>query len=517
MDTQPTIDSAASGEGNRAVGTGNSIPRLGELILVSIIVLAVSGVLYWRFLPLPHQDLNYYTEPAYMLAKFGTLSGPGSQNVDLTYQKGIYSYPPGYFLILAGWLKLFGLSANTLLVYTHLAHASALILLWLLLRHRYSCPCSISALVLLSFFPRMAHGRPDLTAVALSFAAWVALPWKGGWRRIVLSGCLGGATLLVSPGFGVGITVTLVILMLIDSRLTLAQRGRKISVWLGASGIFFVSVLGIFLTQQHSWKIAYVQFKTNMSIRGAELNVLPDFSMLFAWVFCLIPFFFVAILPALLAAGGMCRGATNDLRNVGIAFLGSAAAWFALNKSQLLLAHHFVFPAKCVFVGAFYSWPKLPAWMRVAPVLLLGLISFYYYKADFLYLGTPLRIEERSYASEIQPQGIVALDSLYFARFYRPGQSLNYEVTAFELYWPRYMAAIPEFARTEMLAGLPDKPVQPDMLLVSAYTERTQGKQSLDVVCKQPKAFEERLRILGRSWNLPAQPYALMVCRKRAP
>lgn len=363
----------------------------------------------------------------------------------------------------------------------------------------------------------MAHGRPDLTAVALSLAAWVALPAEVGWGRIVLSGCLAGATLLVSPGFGVGIIATLVTLMLIDAHLTLAQRVRKIAVWLEAAGTLFGGVTGTFLTQQHAWTIAYVQFKANMSIRGAQLNALPNFYLFFTWAFCVIPFFLVALLPALVAARRKCRGASDDLRNVGIAFLGGTAAWFALNKSQLLLDHHFLFPAKCVFLGVFYSWPKLPTWMRVTPPLLLCLISFYYHKADFLYLSTPLRVEERSYASEVQPGGVMAVDSLYFARFYRPGQSLNYEVSAFECYWPRYRAAIPEFARADMLADLQDKPMQPDMLLVSAYTARFQEKQPFDIPCEQPKAFGDRLHILGHRWNLPAQPYALMVCRKRAP
>ena len=148
----------------RRLATSGTTHWLQEMGIVFAITVAISCILWWRFLPLPHQDLNYYTEPAYLLAKFGKLAGPGSQYVDLTYQKGIYSYPPGYFIILAGWLKLFGLSSDSLLGYTHLVHVGAMILLWIILRMRYSCSRFISVLVLLSLFPRMAHGRPDLTA-----------------------------------------------------------------------------------------------------------------------------------------------------------------------------------------------------------------------------------------------------------------------------------------------------------------------------------------------------------------
>src|SRR5258708_29771984 len=93
----------------------NRSGRIAELGFVILVVIAVSLILWWRFLPLPHQDLNFYTEPAFLLAKFGKLAGPGSQYVDLTYQKGIYSYPPGHFLILAAWIKLWGFSADSLL------------------------------------------------------------------------------------------------------------------------------------------------------------------------------------------------------------------------------------------------------------------------------------------------------------------------------------------------------------------------------------------------------------------
>src|SRR5260370_28482525 len=82
--------------------------RIPELALVSAVVIAVSLILWWRFLPIPIGDLGFYTEPAILLAKFGKLAGPASQFVDLTYQKGMYNYPPGHFLILAAWIRLFG-------------------------------------------------------------------------------------------------------------------------------------------------------------------------------------------------------------------------------------------------------------------------------------------------------------------------------------------------------------------------------------------------------------------------
>ena len=512
---QVTNDSAASAGAEAAGEPGGKKFRMREIICVAAAILAVSGILWWRFLPLPHQDLSFYTEPAYLLATTGKLAGPGSQAVDLTYQKGSYSYPPGYFLILAGWLRIFGLSADSLLAYTHLVHAVALIMLWMLLRFRYFCSKIVSALVLLAFFPQMVHGRPDLTAAALSIAAWLALPEKIAWGRIAFSGCLAGAALLVSPGFGVAIISTLVILMLLDAQRTFPLRLGGAVAWLAAAGTFFCFVVAAILTQQDSWMIAYVQFKTNVMIRGAQVNVLPSLHVMFTWAFAIVPFVLIAVLPAALAASGIWKDCPKELRRVGIAFLGSAAVWFVLNKSQLLMEHHLLYPTKSVFVGLFYSWPKLPRWLRVAPLLLLCTISFYFHKPDFLYVGTPLRAEERSYASGVHLAGNVAVDSLYFPRFDQPGRTLNYEVVAYENYWPRYRAAIPAFARYRMLAGLADQPAEPDMLLISAYTDsRLLGPQPAGLECEQPSAFGKRLHVLGRTWNLPAQPYALKVCRQ---
>jgi len=491
--------------------------RIAEFAVVSSIVLVVSLILWWRFLPLPHQDLNFYTEPAFMLAKFGKLAGPGSQYVDLTYQKGIYNYPPGHFLILAAWIRLWGFSADSLLAYTHAVHAGILIILWVLSRFRYGCSRLISSLVLLSIFPRMAHGRPDLPACFLSVAAWLALPEEKNLGRLILSGCLAGITMLVSPGYGVGLLATLVVLVLATQRIPLRERLRTLMIWLFSAGLVFTSILTTVLYLQHSWTLAFVQFRTNAAIRGAQVNVLPDFHLLFTLIFSVIPFLLLAVIPAFLAVLATWRSPEHQLRNVSLAFLGGASAWFAMNKSQLLLDHHYLFPAKSIFVGVFYSWPRFPAWVRAAPLLLLSAIGFYYYKADFLYLTTPLRDAERTYAARVHPAGEIAVDSLYITKFYAPGRTLNYETVDAEEYWPKYLAAIPANLQDDLLSGLQRKPAEPSMLVVSAYTVQRFGQLlHLSPPCTVPLEVSERLRLLGRTWNLPAQPYALLVCARTA-
>ena len=125
------------------------------------------------------------------------------------------------------------------------------------------------------------------------------------------------------------------------------------------------------------------------------------------------------------------------------------------------------------------------------------------------------RIYEETKARPQYIIGRMATDSLYFAKFYQPGRTLNYEVVAFENYWLRYRAAIPQFAKKTMLDGLPGQPWQPDMLVASAYTAtRLREKESFAMPYKQAKDFDDQLHVLGRTWNLPAHPFALRVCSK---
>jgi hypothetical protein len=483
-----------------------------ELLAVVVLIGAASLFLWWRLLPLPHQDLNFYTEPAYFLANFGKLIGPGSQYTDLTYQKGEYFYPPGYFLILAAWIKLFGLSTDSLLGYTHAVHLAFLVGLWALLRFRYSCSKLISGLILLAVFPAFNHGRPDLTACLLSVCSWLALPDDDNAGRLILSGCFAGATALVSPGYGVGIFSTLILIILLGARFSVGTRLRLVAVWLISVAVAFGSGLAIVLSTQHSWVLAFVQFTTNAAIRSAEVNAMPNLLNIYTIIFSLIPFVFVAFLPACAVALYMRRGPQSALRTVSMAFLGATTVWFILNKSELLLIHHFLFPSKNVFMGVFYSWRKIPLWMRVAPLLLLTVISFYYYKVDFLYLATPLRQAEQAYAATVVPIGEVAVDSLYFPRFYRPWHTLNYE-TIGQTYWSKYMAAIPTRFRTEMLSGLESAPMKPSMILISALTIQRYGQPHFNHLrCMPSGEVSPPLRTFGHTWNLPDEPYALFVC-----
>lgn len=491
--------------------------RWQELAVVSAILSALALILWWRFLPLPHGDLPFYTEPAYLLAKFGTLAGPGSQYVDLTYQRGFYNYPPGHYLLLAGWIKLFGLSPDSLLAYTHLIHTGILVLLYALLRFRYGCSRLISSLAILSIFAKMPHGRPDLPACLLSIAAWIALPREKNWPRIALSGCLAGATLLVSPGFGVGIIATLFFLMLVNRDAPFRDRALRVAVWGGVAGLFFAGITAIVLWEQHSWLLAYWQFRTNMVVRGDQVNQMPQF-ILYVYLVGILPFALIAVLPAIIVGAVNLRRPGSDLRDVTFAFLGGAFTWFKVNKAQLLMEHHFLLPAKSVFLAILCSQKQFPLWLRVMPFLVISACSSYLYKANFLYLGQPLRNEAAN--AHVLPlrDKVTAIDSLYFASAYSPGRTLNYETVHVADLWQQYLAALPQNLQSTFLTGLPRTPISPQTYLVSAYTGMMYGLPSrVDVKCNAAADTIEPLTALGRKWKLPSNPFALTVCTLAQP
>ncbi len=509
------IGKSKFGEGSIPSDQSVSCARRREFLVVLITLVVISLGLWWRFLPMPHRDLNYFTEPGYLLANDDRMADPGGQYYNLTYQKGVYNYPPGYFLLLASWIKAFGLSPDSLLGYTHTIHVAFLMGLWALLRFRYSCSKVVSGLVLLSVFPFFHHGRPDLTGALFGVFAWLALPEGARAGRFILSGCCLGATMLVSPAFAVGTLFTLAVLILADSRASFRLRCRSLVIWLASSTLLFAGVVGIVLSFQHSWLLAYVQFTTNLAIRGRELNAWPHMLTAFALAFSIIPFALLALVPACLVALTMWRDRQSALRNVTLAFLAGTIAWLASNKAQFLTDYHFMFPAKSVFLGLFGSWPKLPSRVRLAPLVLVTLIGWYYQKSEFLYLASPLRQEARAYAQSVRLPGDAseaAVDSMYFAQLYRPWRTLDYETLGMG-YWPKYASAIPPRFRDEMLSGLQSTPARPSILIASALTLTQLGPVDVrGFQCTQSAEISDRLRLLGRTWKLPAHPYAMMVC-----
>jgi hypothetical protein len=161
--------------------------------------------------------------------------------------------------------------------------------------------------------------------------------------------------------------------------------------------------------------------------------------------------------------------------------------------------------------------------VRLVPLVLLALIGWYYQKADFLYLMSPLREEAHDYAKSVRfadDPSEVAVDSMYFAQLYKPWHTLDYE-TLDQVYWSKYASAIPPRFRGELLDGLQSTPATPSIMAASALTMMRLHLLDEDVdvrgfECVRPPEIFDHLRLLGHTWNLPAHPYAMMVCTSPA-
>ena len=484
-----------------ADGTGQARPerpfRL-ELAVVLATLAVAHLVMLWRLVPLPTCDLSFYTEPAWQLAQSGRLCGPGSQHLDLTYVQGIYFYPPGYPLVLAAWLKAFGLSVLSLLAFTHLLHFVFLACLWVILRLRFGCDRWAAALAVISVFPFFGHGRPDLTALVFASLAWLALP-KHAW----LAAFLLGWSVLVSPGYGISSSFVL------GSHLLLVKRQwRLLAILWGGGALTFAGVVAVVLTWQNAWLLGPVQFIVNSLERGRELNALPSLTSRYAVVFCLIPLGLLTVLPLVVIVVRAVRRHelfTTQLGHAAVSYILGIVPWFLLNKAPLLTQHHYSFLARPVFHGALASSGGFMRRLGLAVLLLYTAFNFYLQKDEFLYMIGDLRGGYRAVARLAIPAAEkLAVDSCYLPLLYSNGQTLNYEIVKVN-YWVRYRDR-----SARLLGQVPDVqqcPAEPGAMVVSACTLQRMG-------LPDPERYELRLgqwpfrraSFLGVSFPIPADP-----------
>src|SRR5262245_42451658 len=151
------MSDVASCEGDTSGLDRGTVMSRTELGLVVLMNVAVHLIMLVLGMPLPHVDLSTYVEPAFLLAQTGVLAGPATQHQDLLYTVGFYSYPPGYFLLLGGWVKVFGPSTTFLLAYTHFVHTILMVTVWTLLRQRFRATRVATALAIASLFPLFHH------------------------------------------------------------------------------------------------------------------------------------------------------------------------------------------------------------------------------------------------------------------------------------------------------------------------------------------------------------------------
>jgi hypothetical protein len=450
----------------------NGIPTNRERFGVVFAIFIVHFLLWRAKLPLPHVDLLCFGEPALLLATTGKIAAPASQYLDLTYVLGSYFYPPGYIVVMAGWLKVFGTSIYSWLGYTHIIHGTYLFLLWLLLRQRLHCTRLAAGLAVCSAFPYFSYGRPDLTSLLLGVAAWLLLPDRLQQPRLISSGLLLGIAVLVSPPFGLSSSVAIGCFYVFRFPNRGWERFWGLLVLAGVAIATLIGLWALILTWQGAWAFALEQFRVHSSNRGADLNTWPQPPLLYGIAFISLPLVVLTLIPAIAVVFLYRFSFKQPLVAISLAYLSSFSLWFSLSKSALLMSgYHFLLLARPILHGMLASTRKPLQYLTIAGLIAFSLLNFYFYKDDFLAIAaTPNASYEQIAAISLEEDAIALIDSSFFPILYRPGKTLNYFTTIQENSWQRYRNSTASDVLDLLPQGPKTQPPIADIIVASALT-----------------------------------------------
>ncbi|HEX6764256.1 MAG TPA: hypothetical protein VF103_02235 [Polyangiaceae bacterium] len=486
-----------------------------ELLVVFSVLALVHAVLFALGVPLPHQDLLFYLEPAFHLVRDGKLVAPAAEYIDLTYTVSFGFYPPGYFLILAPWLALFGAGHGSLLAFIHSVHLAYLIVLWVLLRTRFSVSKPIAALALVSAFPFWSFGRPDLLGVFFSACAWLLVPASGYGRRFVLATVVTGFSLLVSPSFGLGCLATNVAFIALAGGHLAVPSLRRGAVFGALAVGVMLTLWALVITEQGAWSTVPTQFRLTAMVRGTELNHFPTFSGP-VLVFSLLPLVLATVLPAVAVLGRGQKLREHPVWIAAASYLAAFAAVFLTNKLQLLLVHHFGMVQRPVLHATLAGTKRPWRFVGLAATALFTLIHFYIQKEDLFYAVSGDLRYERIDPALVARARVVAVDSMYapfvYGRLDKP--VLDYHMVKLD-YWRRFRNVSPKRLLAVLPENLKDGPHVPDLLLISSRAIMLSGPPNPDFFEQISGPALERVTFFGHELQVAKHPLALHVYRRR--
>jgi hypothetical protein len=159
----------------------------------------VLGIFATRGLPLPHYDDMAFVGVAINLAREGTLENPFIADWQAHFfgTTKSYWYVPGYFYLLAFWLKIAGISTLSLLAFQWLFYAIGAVAFGALVR-KYAVPEAICVLCALIVPWVLLRGglRPDATGFALLFSGLAVLDFSRLWKTLAGFLLVAGAALV---------------------------------------------------------------------------------------------------------------------------------------------------------------------------------------------------------------------------------------------------------------------------------------------------------------------------------
>jgi 4-amino-4-deoxy-L-arabinose transferase-like glycosyltransferase len=187
--------------------------RWAAPLLVALIVYLVLSV-WLAQTKAPWCDEGWFANPAYDLAFHGrmgtTVLEPSGFHLN-SYFKGIqertYLFPPNHLVALAGWFRIFGMSALTMRAYSICWGAATLpllyyILLYLFPDRRVAQLGTLLTAIDFIYLWTTADGRPEASANALalaSLAAYLHFRRQNFSKAVLISQILGASAVFVHP------------------------------------------------------------------------------------------------------------------------------------------------------------------------------------------------------------------------------------------------------------------------------------------------------------------------------
>ncbi len=447
--------------------------------------------------PLPHIDLNCYTEPAWMLAYKGVIAAPATQYTDLTASKTFFLQPPLYFLLLAGYLKIFGFSSFSLLLFTHIIHLFFLIVLWHILKFRFLFPQWIAVIGIISIFPAFSHGRPDFLSLLLGALAWNFILKNQSNKNTIISGILIGLSILTSTSYGISSYVIVATSLLCTKT---KKKIHKFFTFSLMSLLIFLAIFSIILILQGKWSIGIEQYLRHLAVRGEQLNRLPRLINKYGLMVSVIPLFCLTIFPFFYSIYKRFNF------KIIFSFGASALAWFFLSKAAFLLGHHFTLLARPIFHCEWLQKASRFRWLVVFFILIYTSLLCYHQEWHVAFFAKKGWIEIKE--SLFPENSVIAVDSVLFPYLHTEKSRIHYELLG-ETSWPLYLAK----TNKNTLKSLKRlEPLQIDFIAVTALTLMRCGFPDL----KSYKVIRgnfppERFKLLGRNLLLAKSPLEIFI------
>jgi hypothetical protein len=486
---------------------------------IGVVVGVIAFAQFAMFLcvtPVPHHDASQYLEPGILMATEGVLARPCDQYYDLSYKVAFFGYPPGFPIVVAAWVKLFGHTEISLLLFTHLQHVFLLTIIWILARVRFGVSRISAALAILSLFPFHHHGRPDLTSLCFAAMAWLLIPPNGIGIKLPISGILLGFSVLTSLQHGSSSAIVVGLFTFIACNHSIFWRFMRLGTLITTAILTKIVVLSVLISIYDAWVIAYYQLIFHLQVRGGELNVMPSLVNPYAIKFCLIPLVLFTLFPAILAIVFPKTATGAHLKISALCFLFGFFFWFLINKVYLLYIGHFAYLARPIFHATLMSARSHS--VRIAGYvccLVLVITHAYFESRDFvLLLDSPRPAWEICHKLKEKHQ-IVMTDSVLFLSNYKPFNTISYECYTSANRWMASRDMWPRQLRERYSELFRSGPNQPDIIIMTNGTFDAFGPPDPNLYRRVDDAPPiHRRELFGIRTSYPTDYYHLVIYEK---